>query len=1158
MTRTDDELRRRSTSPRIVLWLGPGFQMDAHPELRKDLARLPLIATFTESTSTVFEQALVDIRRLDARHPVAVTTTDTLEALLPGQLPIYYLSGAAGDRFRSPKLRRVHRDTLVSELSAIAEERPLYVALGVDGIEQVVDLMTDIGIYDADGPLMLLGTTDDCLAAALRRCGEDKEQIYVEPVASVAGWNELLQWCKGRQVDLLLEDAGATVRVGQIDVPLASIFADPSMKIDDRVRIVTTRALHAPPQEPRPALFEAFMAPDERARSKGALDDLAEWWAIDVGIPLVRPELQSRVNAVLGALEKGVPDGHGPAPICWLPTEPGAGATSMLHQIAHAVAKRGHPTLVVKQLADEVSARSISDFLVALREGARTVRQSAGDQDAIQTEVPALLVLDVPHSGTEGLEEVPERLTRSERRTVVTLWALNVEPGKVDVPAGQAKHDWYRRYATAQAVRKPLSSDVFLTPLRGELAVDELDALEQHARRLREKRGIGSIELKDRSTWQRFQRNASFHGRDVIADKEDSGTADDWLLAESLFWPGLFHFLTNRALVDPYQNYRQELHEVALTHGALGVTLLLQIAKCSVMGLPLPDTALRDFLRTHLPRADSAAPATSTPPVGSGNEASRLASYVEALREHWTGRSRLPELTALDEHQQVRRLVVDFERRNLVRSLVLNGSAWLRISHRSVARALLDAACGPDSDLSELGLTQDLAECDLVLGQRRAYAGISRLLQSLDLTTTNVRFCELLSLMQLQGGDEGTHGEWASGEGEGRLEVYRKHLPATILQASRALLHHFGNVLRRSTRASTLSEDEQRRRLHEAEKLLMRALDQPWISGRKDEHPGHLLTTLGLIQLHSSRLKGTQLAERQRLEALGRATLEEALTQVPDSRHTRLSLAENLVLAAERSAQSNDVGRRAEAAGLVARIMQLLEVSPTGVQQRWYETKKRAAGLFHHEEGMRFLQHLQERGIEDGYLLVAEICLSYDKPDIVGAIEWLRPLTDGARAGKNLRSVRRLAELYGRSDGHCLDFRTRHRLLSVLESSGISTTPDEEYQLAYLEYQLGRYAKGASRFAALRVGQRQKQVDLQQAMFLTDRGDVRIFNAQVKQSDGRRGRMDLFDLASRTKLFDTEYFGQQFDSLRLGATIEVAVRFSHSGTQAVPARLYRR
>jgi hypothetical protein len=1133
--------------------------MDAHTGLRQDLARLPLIATFTESTSTAFEQALVEIRRVDERHPVAVTTTDTLDALLPGQLPIYYLSGAAGDRFRSPKLRRVHRDTLVSELSSIAEERPIYVALGVDGADQVSDLMSDIGIYDADGPLMLLGTADDCLEAALRRCGGDAEQIYVEPVASVSGWSELLQWCKGRQVDLLLEDAGATVRVGKIDVPLSPIFADPSTKIDDRVRIVTTRALHAPPQEPRPALFEAFMAPDERARSRGALDDLAEWWAIDAGIPLVRPGLQSRIDAVLDALdriEKGIPDG--PAPVCWLPTEPGAGATSMLHQIAHAVAKRGRPTMVVKQLADEVSARSIGDFLVALREGARAVRQSGGDQDESQTEVPALLVLDVPHAGTEGLEELPDRLTRGERRQVVTLWALNVEPGKVAVPAGQAKHEWYRRHATDQAVRRPLASDVFLAPLECDLAADELDALEQHARRLRDKRGIGSIELKDRATWQRFQRNASFHGRDVIADKEDSGTADDWLIAESLFWPGLFHFLTNRALVDPYQNYRQELHDVARAHGALGVALLLQIAKCSVMGLPLPDTALRDFLRKHLPKAESAGPATSTPPAGSDNDASRLASYVEALREHWTGRSRLPELTALDEHQQVRRLVVDFERRNLIRSLVLNGSAWLRVSHRSVARALLDAACGPESDLSELGLTQDLAECDLVLGQRRAYAGISRLLQSLDLTTTNVRFCELLSLMQLQGGDEGTHGEWASGEGEGRLEVYRKHLPATILQASRALLHHFGNVLRRSTRASSLSEEEQRRRLQDAEKLLMRALDQPWISGRKDEHPGHLLTTLGLIQLQSSRLKGTQLAERQRLEALGRASLEEALTQVPDSRHTRLSLAENLVLAAERFAQSNDVGRRAEAAGLVARVMQLLEVSPTGVQQRWYETKKRAVGLFHHEEGMRFLQHLQERGIEDGYLLVAEICLSYDKPDIVGAIEWLRPLTDGVRAGKNLRSVRRLADLYARSDGHRHDFRTRYRLLSVLESSGMTTTPDEEYQLAYLEYQLGRYAKGASRFAALRVGQRQKQVDLAQAMFLTDRGDVRIFNAQVKQSDGRRGRMDLFDLASRTKLFDTEYFGQQFDSLRIGATIEVAVRFSHSGTQAVPARLFRR
>lgn len=1153
----DQELRRRSSAPRVVLWLGSRFSRESFGALFDDLGRLPLIAAFSDSADRSVERALLDDRdRVDMRYPVGVANLEALEALTTGQLPIYYLGGAgqSGAGQNKRKAARL-RDAMLGELDACAEQRPLYCALGIATGDELAEMLCNLGTYDVDAPLFVVGLPEDQYKRAIKESQGQPDETPVLPLLRTDDWPALRDWAIREQVRLFLGDAVPSVRMapagwGMVDVPLGPAFADASLKIDDAVRIVTTQALHAPPGADPNALFEAFMAPDERERARSAVDDHAEWHAIDAGIPLLRSGLRERVEKVAEVLRSAGADPLRNLPIVWLPTEPGAGATSMLHQIAHAVAKRGHPTLVVKQQAEGLSARAVSELLNELRAGAETALSRKRSIAETPPEVPALLVLDAPHAGTEGLEDLPDQLTRRERRQVVTLWALPVEPGHARLPASMDAHEWYSQHALVHSVRRPRKTDVFLEPLGCHVGADELKALERHARELREKHGIGRIELRDSASWQDFQRRSRFKGLGVIHDAVDAELVDQFTAPEELFWPSVFHFLTQRTLVDPHQHYRDALSAVQQALGRDGTALLLQIAKASHLGLPLPDTALRDFLAAEgEPRPDA-----TEEPAGHqarGGKAEVTKERIDQLREVWRGGRKSPALATLDAYQRVRRIVYELERLNLVRSLVLNGFAWLRMTHRAVARALLVAACEPTAELDGLGLSGEVEHCKEVLSDRRGYEGLRQLLRALTLSQSNVRFCELISLAQLQGTGEDDREDWITGAGEQRLKAYEELSPA-IHQASRALLHHHANVLRYSVRFKDLTREQRLQRLHQAEKLLNQALDQPWISGRKDEHPAHLLTTMGFVRLNQA-AQQEQAEERVRLETAARDSFETALTMLPDTRHTRLGLSELLMRRAEAAYAQQTDAAVAEAAGMAARVLQLLELEPTNERHRWYATKERAHRLFGDEKAMVYLQRLQERGVEESFLIVAERCLGFG--DVAGAIGWLQPITEGTKVARNLRAARRLAHVYAQHDAYSGLFSERHRLLASVESSGTPLTPDEEFQLACLDYQFGRYARGASRFSALRAGDRSRQVSLPAWVLADEQGRPAVFTGRISQrTEGPRGWIDVYSRASGEKLFYTQFFVRRFGNSRPGTALDVCIRFERMGAQAVPAR----
>jgi hypothetical protein len=487
-----------------------------------------------------------------------------------------------------------------------------------------------------------------------------------------------------------------------------------------------------------------------------------------------------------------------------------------------------------------------------------------------------------------------------------------------------------------------------------------------------------------------------------------------------------------------------------------------------------------------------------------------------------------------------------------VRTILIEGHAWSRVAHRSEARAVLLQAIAEEGPLRENGIVVPGLTTEAVLDRDRACEALKPSLQGLTLSPHNTRLCELLSEALLQGDD--TWPGWLLGQGESRLQAYAA-IPQALRTTSRALLHHHANVLRRTTHWSMLGSEKCHSRLIEARSMLRRALELPWQTGVRDEHPGHLMTTLGLVE--KGICKYVQGAERSRhhLEAI--RLMDEALCLIPESQPTRQGLA-GLVL--EDAQQLLAAGRRQEAADQAARVLGLLSTDPPTAERherKWHETKRQAHNLFGDKKGQEYLRELQARGIEQGFLLDAELCL-VDGRGTDAAIRLLEPLTSGEQAARHLKSARRLASLFRDHPIHRVRFAERRRLLAVVEaaqSPGVRLSTMDEFELAVLEYHVGRYAEGGQRFATLRNTGRSLHAELAGQSFLNNaEGKPERFQGKVTSNEGFRGWMSIHRLGSPARLFSVPFVARLFSDTPVGRSNTVVIRFTPVGPQAVPAR----
>jgi hypothetical protein len=1108
--------------------------------LAKDLPLLGprLLAVYGESdgVTRAFASALRDLR---GRQLVTLTGPRDLEAWKSDDLSLVALPPRdAGDSRR----RRIREKLLDDTLKRYLAERPFVIALGFGGSdEDLRALLEAIGDYDETTPIILLGSPEP-LAAAVERIAVD----YKPHVATGwADWDAFRSAAESARYSLLTSE-GPLVLVGDTRVALADVFDDPSLRLDGTWRVITTRAATPPPPGTDVRdMFRAFMDLNERRDARSAEEDCLEWWAHLEQFPLARPLVEQCTTAVLTELA-GLKVGEYKRPrICWLPAEAGAGATAVLHGVALQVARHGYPVLVLKQEARDVDIDQVKDYLISLRDLSAHGRN---DQDADRTEHPALLVLDAQHAGLEHVEMLPEYLTRRHGRRVLTVWACNVAP-EIGAPSAKVPPwDWFSDRFVGLKDLRPRNGDVFLPVLRASVGSAEVHSLRDHVEDLKAKR---RLDLPERSeaTWQQFQKHQGFEVEALVrtTDLEDEAKLQlrREFEAESLFWVLLYHFLTNRD-VDPVRAaLRTRVATIMAgslrgTDADLVFALLVEIAKASAWGLVVPESALIDW---HVHR--QARMANSTEAGASIAEAGTITAAEAARRlSSWARGGRAAE--PIDPAAPVRRALDGLEEKGWIRRHTIGRSVMVRFPHRTLARAFLLVAL---EQHPEKVTTKDARS---ILLLEWAFEGFRHSLAALRPTDANIQYCEQLSEALLVGDD---HWEgWKDRRGSDRLTVYRS-MPAEVRERSRVLMHHYAIVLRRSTFSRDMDPAERRKRLEEAHEQLNRALEMPWRRGVRDEHPAFIRTTLGLVFNSLSHAVADRGASLGWLDQATSA-LREALIDVPASRHTRLALAQVLLEEARR------YGRGPQAVGLVAEGLQLVSVEPTGNEKRWYQTRADLAGFFSEESGRRLVQELKQKGIEDGFLLDAELRLVPASDPLTldhsrrEALTILREALAGEDAVKRPRTARRAADLMAFLEDEALRHEERYRLLTLAESR-TPLTAAEEFQLAWLAFVLGRYSDGLRRFDGLRASQRANEVS--DEVWLVAKGQVepRRLEAAVERIEGDRGWMVVRDEAG-DRLFRAPFVARHFSRSgafpRHGQTEPVLVRFTGMGPRAVPLR----
>ncbi|MEZ4339089.1 MAG: hypothetical protein R3B82_20920 [Sandaracinaceae bacterium] len=1157
----------------VALWSvatrGPASMSLGGPpsdELLADLPELPVLAAFAYAGTDLLEGALrqgcnahrvpflrVDEREhLDAHDPLACTLV-SLELL--EQLD-------RQDRGRRRRLRAYEREAL-ELVEDLRPERPLYVAIGLNSsrLEMLLERLTD---FDPGAPLWLIGCE--------RPEVDDEIEASVRVQAELDTWADLRRWFGDRSHPLLRDDLSEiAIRVGDARVTLRDIFEDDYLRIDQQWRVITTRALAPEVRDEvgRFELFRRYMFPDETTDAATAEEDYWEWWAIAEGIPVPRSKdgVAWHWRDVESCLEDAAAAEAVELRVVWLPAEPASGATKVAHHLAFDAARAGYPTLILKQgVTDELRPGAVSDFLLNLGE-----RAAAAADDPQLTSRPVLIVIDHQHLRLDGVRKLQGLLAQQRKRAVFLVVQRVWRPGKkrsVERQRADIEAEGVDLYGPHQAHVLPV--------LRNEVTPDDVDEFRRHADTLRQKDRVplperseaGWKELRDhrRTVMERMGWHFGMRSKEQADFVERaSGTP--------VFWEVIGHFLVGRD-EDPLRTwFRDRLEYIRIDDRSRAV--LLEIAKLALCELAAPVRSIADWLG----RQPSLPP---SPPASS--DASPLDTLdLEQLRAAWSTRPHLfsKKQASGEGLRDTLKIVEGLEEHGWIRRFVdPSGDEWIAAQFTSnMARALLGAYLAV---VPKAAVPWDVFELDV---EQDGYKLVAELMAALRPHRANLVFAHMLSEHLYKGRDEGAY--WGRGLGEERLKAYAK-LNRELLDSSRVLQHHKSMVARRTTFPAKMPAETKLARLTEARELLERALRLPGgEQGHRDEHPGHMLTTLAFVLDDLARLQPEQALVLRR-EA--RERLEEALLLVHGSQHTRQKLAELLRAMAERlirEAHERGVSEalESEIPETIARGLQLLSWNAPRSEahlKRWREERERLAALGGDDLVMAMISHLCERGDEHGYLLRAEL-MALEEGDNDGN-DYLRDALEQSGEALPPAALRELAaanylrdalkqhgvESLPRAALRCAEFlradpsgawEERYALLStVAVLQTVRLDPMHEFEAAYLAYQTGRYDEGRRRFRDLRASGKARHLFVETPYLWKTAGTPLHLTGRVATAEPGDAWLSVLD-SGGTQLFrapfNPRHFEREGSRLRPRAEVPIYVRFTPTGVKAVPVRFFR-
>jgi hypothetical protein len=722
----------------------------------------------------------------------------------------------------------------------------------------------------------------------------------------------------------------------------------------------------------------------------------------------------------------------------------------------------------------------------------------------------------------------------------------------------------------AKNQRRPRKGDAVVAILGCHPTEEEIRRVEEKASWLRSVHRV-NISERTRETWLEFQSRYRFdlgkllRGLSLTLDEMDE--AQRQFATQDLFWLVLHHFLRPvgaDAHADPMAQALgrrlDRLPDVAQQAGLDPdelVGVLLELSKASNWGVVEPQVALTDWVRHWRTRhpvnatAEAAGASDGSSPAASLLSADQMQSAIARLKDWAAGNTapigrRGPRSPELD----VSRIMTCLEHEGLLQMGSIKGETYLSAPHQLLARHILLEALNPDQPIAP-ALRADIGNLLAILDKDRAFEGFQTLLSALSTATANIRLCEELSERLLLGDEEE---DWSNERAERRLAAYQR-IPQTIRERSRVLSHHYAILLRRSTFAPMLSTAPKVERLLLAQETLRHSLSLPWAAGERSDHPAYIRTTLGLVLRQLAHFQ-PETASKRKEQA--RAELRLALLDLPASRHARLALA-RLCLEDVQGLVHSDPP---QAAALAAECLCLLSVDPTGQHFKWHQTRFEAADAMGSDFGRQFLDKLCADGVEDGFLLKAELTL-IQHADLANRDEGLRqaiailaPRVRGNDAAARPRTCRRLVELMSDSPLCHNQYAERYRLLSIVEAMLKRTTPHEEFQLAWLAYQMGQFGEGQRRFTQLRAMGRASVVAGVTNPYLvnhTTRKPLRC-RGKVTRLEGSRGWMQMESDADGRRLFDVPFYVRHFGDVAIGRAYPALVRFTEKGPTGVPER----
>lgn len=1119
------ELESRLENPAFLLWFGRGYQQDS--ALEADLSTLRLAAAVVSSESYQVEQALRRHKLLAGQWPVFMASRDELQSWDRRGLPVLLLDKETRDS--TPVLRRIERQTMFLDgLKTVVGLKPVVVGFGLDQ-EESEDLLEVVTNQDPRMPIILTGVTEE-LAVAVRRVATRcrLSEVFTKPEAA---WSSLKDDLKAQGRLVTTDPASAVaIRIGSQRVALNDVFdLDPAYRIDHTWRIITSQATATTGQDLNiNELFRAFMRIDEKRDAHRVEDDIKEWRAIAASVPFPRRGFDELQRQLLAALADTGPSN---TKVAWLPVEPGSGATCLLHMLAWEAAKEGHPTLVLKQMAKGAKPEPVGDFLFALNR-------------RLNARPPAaLIVVDVDHSWANQLERLPEHLGLQRNLPALVLWAARIPfSSRVDLEGGQKV-----RARITQGVVESLrdravkDEDYVFQPLRATIDANEVTALHKHMERLR-LQGLRVVE-RDPYSFEVFRKESRDHRRTLEAD---SGSASTDL--DDLFWMLLYHFVTTigdplaEAMRRRIERFMDPQRSVGFRGGPSAVLLLAEIAKVGQLGTDIPQSALHHWLQAQPRQVSAAAEAPPAAPAVSG-----AFDLAQRLKLAWAGGAAAPPADPSTSMLiYLRSLIDEAGSEGLVEVSDASGATHVVFRHRILAQLFLRGLLlGGHSWLTDTAR----AEIGAALVSSQRHLAFKSLLSSLRPSSANLAFAEKLSELCLMGDLDDWSGRQLS-DGEGRLEIYDS-MPQDLRHQSRVLQHHHALVLRRTTFAPGLSTEAQMERLKRALGLLEAALEMPWARGQRDEHPAHLQTTIGWVYETLARVDAN---DRLKYRREARRALRDAVTQLPNARPTRFALARLLFNDAKDATDTGDVEG---AVPIVAECLRMLSVPPTGRIRDWHRVRVEAAKLMSDEQGQRLVKRLKAEGIEDGFLLEAELLLSREPPARDEAVSLLDSCLSEPQILRRPRAARRYLELAPAFVGLRPLLERQRKLLTSVEV-GLRLTPSEEYHNAVLDFQLGDYEAGRRRFRKLRESQRAFDVDSSEVHFLVDdSGKPRKLNGVVEFLEPTYGQMRIVDPSTGSRLFVNRFQIMHFardGAPTKGRQYQVFIRMQPMGPLAVPIR----